>query len=725
MNRSTPQQTATLPPSPEQFSESVTRLREDLVFSARSRRGKSYFVIEDPDSNRFCSVGEAEYRFIGFLDGVRSNADAHRLFLSQTSHSDFNFEQAEKLIAFLEHEKLLASIDGKSQAKPTPPEKRLISNVNPIGFRLRLFEADSLAKSLTRFATWLRQPLITLMGIMLLIWGTIIAFTQFDQLLADSRVLIQPTNWFWLSVCWVLLKVVHESAHAATCRYHGGKVGDAGINFLLVLPMPFVDVTSSWRFSSHWRRIEVAVAGMVAELIIAAIFLILWSFEPGPALKTLSIQVVLMASLSTILFNANPLMRFDGYFILSDLIHRPNLAPNAMVYQKSCLKWLLFGIIPERSLKSFDLPTKIYGWLAAAWRVVIAIGILFAAANFFHGLGIILAGLAILIWYIKPAISFLKNSTGEQKVYSIDKLHFSKALAVILLVIVTLAIAPWPFAPSAVGVVQYANDHSIKTCSDGFLNTIHVQDGHRVQQDQILAELSNDTLTYKLESLRIDLAISELSARELKKSGDVPSFQAESKNRESIRERIRILQTQLDNLTIRAPCDGVVAAQDIENLVGSFIKQGTELLKVLPDDKLSVVACVTEFDAPLFEDGIGNSVKIKFANGESALSAVERFEPKATRHVLHDSLSAEYGGPLAVRPRAEKSDSSNQSEWVTPMFITHTSELPDSLEGGIRPGLRCEIHLQKHSRSCLMTIRSCVSNWLRTNWNAASSAAGN
>ncbi len=149
--------------------------------------------------------------------------------------------------------------------------------------------------------------------------------TNWGRFVASASEVFSVGNWLWLLVTWVSLKIIHEMAHAVACHRQGCAVRETGIVFILFAPLAYVDVTSCWRLNSRWSRIAVASAGMYVELVIAAIAIMAWAATDSPRAEFLLHNLILAAGLSTLIFNANALMRFDGYYILADLIEIPNL----------------------------------------------------------------------------------------------------------------------------------------------------------------------------------------------------------------------------------------------------------------------------------------------------------------------------------------------------------------------------------------------------------------
>ena len=188
---------------------------------------------------------------------------------------------------------------------------------------------------------------------------------------------------------------------ALACKYHRGEVRETGLIFILLAPMAYVDVTSCWRFPSRWQRIHVAAAGMLAELLVAAVAAITWAHTDSSVVHHLLFNVIVMASLSTLLFNANPLMRFDGYYILADLVEIPNLATDGNRFLKAAASRIFFGE-KQRPLQALGFRrwfVRSYGLAAAAWRLLICVSLVTAASVLLHGAGLVLAVAGVFAWF--------------------------------------------------------------------------------------------------------------------------------------------------------------------------------------------------------------------------------------------------------------------------------------------------------------------------------------
>ena len=290
-----------------------------------------------------------------------------------------------------------------------------------------------------------------------------------------------------------------------------------------------------------------------------------------------------MASVTTVLVNANPLMKFDGYYILSDLLAIPNLHSHGNTYLTYwCRRYLLgvTAVLPPWPTRQRVL-IAIYGVAACVWRVLVCVGLTLGASTLFGGWGILLSALAIALWFGAPALRLLKylfcGCPGERP-------QLGRFAAVVLmpalLVVWGVSYVPWFSARSAVGVVEYDPGATIRANSAGFIREVYVRGGDRVDEGQLLILLHNPETEQELSDLEISIRQTQLRCRALKQKQQIAEFQAERKQLESLQQQLSEKQTQVDHLEIRAPCGGRVSGYGLDNLVGTHVRIGDELLTI-------------------------------------------------------------------------------------------------------------------------------------------------
>ncbi len=400
-------------PNTRDLSEQKLALADDLLVWPVHERGKLVYRVEVPSQHRFYRIGYEEYVLISLLDGNTTIPQACGMAAAKLGKQAPTTAAAESVarwllanqIAYLGHAGPPASHATSSATEAT------LERLNPFWIKWSLPQSQRWMGAIADKMRSVFRPSLVAAGICLIFLATVILACRWSEF-AGSTTLIDPANWIYLAVTWLALKIVHEFAHAGACHYHGGRIGQAGLVLILFAPMAFVDVTSCWRMNSRWSRMGVSAAGMYAELVIAALALILWATIDDSQLRHLMHNTVLAAGVSTLLFNANPLMRFDGYYLLADCIDVPNLWSQGSQSVGRALTRLAGGQAAGRTdLQGWRKPfVLLYGIAALLWRVVVCSSLLLAASKMFAGAGIVITAIGILLWVGKPTQALLRRS---------------------------------------------------------------------------------------------------------------------------------------------------------------------------------------------------------------------------------------------------------------------------------------------------------------------------
>lgn len=642
-------------------------LRSDLIFTPELNGNKPGYVIEDPVNTKFYRIGIAEYKFISLLDGATSVAEAVRSTAVTLSDQAFTQDEAATICKWLVDVGLAHTAEsarpGRLVAAAQDADRtNLWQRLNPMYLRLPLVQPDRLLDCLTPWLGWLHGPLGWTLAATAGIVGLCHLMVDWDRFLGDADGICAPSRWLWLGTSWLLLKVVHETSHGIVCRRYGGSVREGGITFVLFAPLAYVDVTSSWRFPSKWQRIHTAAAGMYSELLIASLAVIVWSrTEPG-MLRDASFNVVIMASLTTLVFNANPLMRFDGYYILSDLLAIPNLYPNGQQYLRYLGRRYLLGVpdTPPRWTKGRDGVVKLYGLAAFVWRITVCAALVIAASTMFAGAGIVVAAVAIVLWLGPGLTRLVKMVRTDPLLTRGNGLRLLATTAGILaLGTLLFTLIPWPGVVRAPAIIQYSPMAVVRAGSPGFVKKLMVHDGQVVQEGHVLAVLDNDDLRTELADIKLQVEDSRILCRSLMEDDHMAAYQAELKRCESLEAQSAQKQEQVDQLTVRAPITGQVIGRRLDSLLGTYLTQGAPLLCIGNRNTKELQISVGQDDLEAFTRRLKRPVMIRLAGVRRFTSTLIKVSPRASIEPLHEALCSPNGGPLAVRPTPGDSDTSD------------------------------------------------------------------
>jgi putative peptide zinc metalloprotease protein len=634
------------------------RLRDGLRFSIQEQGGRRVCVIEDPAASRFHRVGLAEYRFIRALDG-RLPVAGLLAQLAREGGEAFTEAEALQMLRWLKDQHLLVAENARGGPTDREHQEQALrvatTWLNPLILKLPLFRPD---RFFTRCEAVLR-PALGWGGFLVWLAVVLVGATHLGmdwrRFTADSDDFFARHNWFWLFVAWAGLKLAHEFSHGLFCKRFGATVREAGVIFVVFVPMGYVDATASLGLASRWRRMMVAGAGLYMEFFLAAIAAIVWARTSPGAWHTLAHDAVVTGTVLTLFFNANPLMRFDGYFILCDLLNIPNLATRGRAWTQRAFAWLLLGGKSARSLRPATREAWIvalYGGGAWMWQFLVIAGLLLGASVALRGGGLLLAVFAGATWVALPLGRFglslvgaISAGTGSWRALLLR----SGAMAAFVLAVI---FAPWHRSVSSEGVVELAETQVLRAECAGFVLREPVQDGETVAQGQLLLELENAEAAAELAGRRLALEQQELRARLAYTRDDVAAFQSEQTKSEAMRKEIAEREQYLRTLQIRAPFAGRVTNRRLGQLHGVYFRPGEEVLHFGHAGQREVKVAVSERDEPHFRGALDQPVSVRIAGRGTLSGQLTRVEARATREPVHPALTALAGGPLAVR-RAE------------------------------------------------------------------------
>lgn len=638
------------------------RVRAHAQIVRQHLRGQLWYVLDDRASGRQHRLNPVAYQIVASMDGRRTLQDLLGLARERFGDDAPNRDDLLRLLAQLHAADVMVG--------DVPPDlgelahrsgliasrRRMQRWRNPLAVRFPLFDPERLLRYLSPVV----HPMFSRVGFVVWIlvvgFGVLEASRHWSELTADftDRVLAAQ-NLLLLWLTFPLIKAVHEFAHAATCNRFGGEVHEMGIMLLVFTPIPYVDASASGAFPNKWQRALVGAAGMLAELFVAAIALFLWlNIEPGP-LRGVLYNVMLIASVTTVLFNANPLLRYDGYYILSDLVEIPNLAARGTRYWMHLIQRHVLGLpMPAPPASAGERAWfRIFTPVSTLYRVFVVVGIaLFIAQRFFF-LGVLLALSAVasvLIWPVIRGVRFLLTSDALQ-------LRRGRALRGAGIaatgVALLLGVLPVPLATLSEGVVWYPDESQVSAGVAGQALDVLVHSGAQVAVGTPLLRLENSTVMKRAAVLQARAAEIE-RRRQVMRTRDLVQAQIAVEEYQQVAAELAAARKDVAALTVRSPAEGIYLLPGATDLPGRFVQRGEVLGFVLPDAGARVRAVIAQQDAALVRSRLrGVGVRLA-ARPEAAHDAeVLREVPAASRNLPSIALTTEGGGRIAVDPRAK------------------------------------------------------------------------
>lgn len=648
----------------------VARLRPRLKGHVRVRRhryrGSIWYVIDDGAAGKSHRFPRGAYELAGRLNGESTVEQLWMLLVERLGEDAPTQDDVIAALGQLHGADLIASDavpdSGEAHARQKKERRQVwLQNLkSPMSLRLNLIDPD---RFLTRTMPMV-APLFSIGG--LLLWlamvvpAILLAASHWDELtgnLADR--VLAAGNLMLIALVYPLVKVVHELAHGYAAKRFGREVREMGIMLLLLVPVPYVDASHANALRSKWQRALVGAAGMIAELFVAALATFAWvMLEPGLA-RAVAFNVMLIGGVSTLLVNGNPLLRFDGYYILADIIEIPNLGTRANRFWGYLVDKYVFR---THGTRPFDASAGekrwflIYGPAAFAARILMLIGIaLFVATKYF------VIGVLIAIWSLWSGIG-LPVWKMVAHVFTSPQLHGNRQRAVRITVagfaalFLLLFVIPAPHHVNAQGVVWLPEEAHVRAGTDGVITRLAAEEGSLVKRGTLLAEAANPVLQAEVDQLSGRLREMQAEA-DVELAGDRVKRQISQDGWREVATRLAVQQQRLGDLELTAGTEGrfVLTAAPAADLPGRFVQKGTLVGYVTPGFAEVARLAVPQDDVELVRDRL-RSVRFRLASmpGKSWDARIVRIIPGGTRELPSEALSALNGGSIPTDPNDTK-----------------------------------------------------------------------
>jgi putative peptide zinc metalloprotease protein len=637
------------------------RLRGHAEIHRHHYRGDLWYVLQDHASGRFQRFTPAAYQIIGLMDGKRTVQEIWDTVRDRLGEEAPTQEEVIRLLSQLH------AVDAL-QADVVPDTSELLKRFekrrfgkwkqnlrSPLFMRFPLIDPERI---LTRYR-WLARPFFSWAGAIL--WLIVVAWAVFqvgvhwpeltenitDRILAPKNLLI-----LWLT--FPFIKAFHEFGHAFAVKVKGGEVHEMGIMLLVFTPIPYVDASAASAFRERRERVIVGAAGMMVEVFIAALALFVWiNIEPGP-IRSLAYNVIFIAGVSSILFNGNPLLRYDAYYILTDLLETPNLGPRGNRYVFYLIQRYLFWVHdlePPMATRGERFWFVVYSTTSFIYRMFIFTAIILFVATKFFFVGVLFACWGLTNMFIWPAVKGIKFLVTSPRLRR-RRVKAIMVTGVVLAGIAALfALVPVPLSTTTEGVIWIPDRSFVRVGANGFVERLVAEPGTRVKKGDPLIKCSDPLLPAQIKVL-------ESKLRELEAVCDNQRI-SDRVQMEITKEEIRGVQAQLDDarqraweLTVRSASSGTFIVPMAQDLPGRFVKRGELLGYVLDRSTITARVVVSQSDVDFVRQRT-QKVQARFPEkiAEGLPALLRREVPAATDQLPGRALSQEGGGEIAIDPR--------------------------------------------------------------------------
>lgn len=669
------------------------RIDPSLEFSSRNSGQETTYVALDKRTGKFYRFGISEYHIVTLMDGSRSLAEIHLRL--QRDGLLWSFVDVVAFVRELTQHQLAAIVPAvtASNAADPRPEMQIAAQTGPGGSpgqgsgdptperrtwpatvlramnglltqRFPLADGDRVAAKLLPLLGPLFSIPAVAMWLILVGCGIGVVWSNADAFSAEVRRVFDQQLWLLLALLWCVLKIVHECGHAVCAKRHGVRVGPMGIMFFLFAPLAYVDVTNAWKLVRRRDRVQIALAGVYVELAIGATAALIWWCCPVGFSKHIAAQIFLVAGPATLLVNANPLLRLDGYYVVSDSLEIPNLRAHGRKQQGALIEAILFQLpMPPSQLtgwrKNFAV---LHALCSVVFQVVWMSGLIVAISTWARGFGLVVAVIAAAMWGIIPLLRWMHRIWTMQpsRGWMLNDLQ-RRLIAVCALTCVVVeyaAVNTSPFARRVPVVVQFQNEQIARAPVDAFVAAVYVNCGDRVRRGTLLMELDQPDLVLKRDQLIDQRDVELAKAIQYRQRSEIAMSKVAERNAEGLERKLQEVSEQIDSMRIVAQRDGKITTPGTNLLLGSYVARGTELLRVSDPQEKEVLAIIAEDSLEAYRKAAAVKLQadIRLRGGVTIQAPLQNLQPSASRTLPHPALAVTSGGPLAVQ-MLQQSDS--------------------------------------------------------------------
>jgi putative peptide zinc metalloprotease protein len=640
------------------------RLRSHAYIHRQHFRGGLWYVLQDRTSGRFHRFTPAAYLVISLMNGERTVEAIWQLACRRLGDDALTQDEIIRLLSQLYQADVLRAdiapdFDEMSWRAEKVRRRKLIAGLaNPLALRLPLLDPDAFLNATMPFVrpvfSWLGACIfIGVVGYAVILAG--IHWSALTENIADR--VFAAKSLLLLVLCYPFVKAVHELGHAYAIKRWGGEVHELGMMFLVFMPVPYVDASSSAAFREKWQRAIVGSAGIAVELMLAAIALFIWLNVEDGLVRAFAFNVMLIGGVSTILFNGNPLLRFDGYYVLSDVLEIPNLGDRAKRYLGYLMLRNAFGV--KDAISPVTAPGEpfwfiVYGVASFIYRIFIVAAIVLLVATKFFIIGVLIAVWSTIMMIGVPAAKSLWSLIRNPAMAQNRRRAFLVCAGTLAVVAAALLLLPLPYRTVAEGVVWPPGEPAVFAGTDGIVVAVLREPNTPVVPGDPLLQMEDPLIAAKVRVL-------EATLKELRLRRD-SVYATDPLQTRLLEEQINRTESDLalhrqrqSYLTVRSPATGRFILRRPSDMIGKFVHKGEQVGYVAVFDRPVVLAIVNEDAADLVRKR-AQGVHLRRADHirDVRRASVLREVPNINDRLPSAALSTAGGGEVMLDPRDPK-----------------------------------------------------------------------
>ncbi|MSU77065.1 MAG: biotin/lipoyl-binding protein [Gemmataceae bacterium] len=726
-------------PSSETERRKLVRLRRrpDLTIVPQRYEGRSYYVVKDPVSLRYYRFKEQEYFLISLMDGEHTLDDAQKAFETQFRPERLRLEDLEQFgqqllkMGLVQNESPQAGKQLYDNRQKRIRSEWMQTLTNILYIKLPIFDPDRLLTLMLPYLWWMFTRLFLLASLAFMGAALALVLTKFDVFYARLPTFESYFNFKNMIYLWVALgvvKVIHEFGHGLSCKAFNGEVHEMGFLLLCFSPAMYCNVSDAWRLPGKWHRIIISAAGIYVELMIAAAATFIWWNTPNqPFLNNLCLNLMVVCSVSTVMFNGNPLMRYDGYYVLADWIEIPNLRDRANRYlQNLAMDWFL-GIEapPEGYMElwrkilftTFAIVSYFYKWIVTF--VILTFMATFLKPYKLEVVSELLAIGAFASMIGWPIYRMITNVKKRGRLPDMKPLRVTSSACVVAVLLFAVFFVPLPVTRIRQhGFVQTQPTEITHVTIDvaGNLTELLVKEGQEVKKGKELARFTSPDLENQREQVNSAIVVKEKIRKFLQ---DQISKESDPNQRKSIEDHLsraeseyfqakaslKHVENEREKLTLRSPRDGVVVGLPPIDEIGKRWdrEQGAVFCSIAGKTKLRILVPISAPDFLLLKENDRNArkrngkieatIRVQGHDSRTWTGTVAEL-PNTDEKNIPPQLTTKGGGPVAVKPGSQPNQLVPQSQ----VFLVGIDL--DKSDPSIALGAAAHVKIHCEYRSC-------------------------
>lgn len=640
------------------------RLRGHVRLQRQITRGARWMLLTDGITQRTHRLDTAAWALIGRCNGEHTVQRLWETLLDEQGEDAPTQGEVIELLAYLQQAGLLQApmdaLTGQPMRadqdwQPQPP-RAMVNAANPLYFQVTLGDPSALVRRLEQVLHPVLQPTL------LVLWALAVTAAGLAALADWPALSAHATHWLGhphhLGLLWAVypaMKLLHELAHALAIHRFGGEVRAFGLTMMLFTPVPHVDARAASALVGRGQRLVVSLAGIMAELAMAAAALVVWQHTQNGLLHDLAFVVMFIGAVSSLLVNGNPLLRMDGYHALCDALDLPNLAARSRRW------WLRVGSrIVNGAGHAAPAPACApgeRGWLIAyaplAWlyRAALSLVIVRWLGGVHAALGLAAAAVLGSLVLGQPLVALWRQLNAPMLAASVRRVAMVRVGLIAAAVLALFFFWPLPHASTAQGVVWLPESAWIRPQTEGLVGAGLASASRRVNANDPVLLLSNDRMSARRAAL--DGQLVGLEARRFEALARDPGQAATLQQQATaLRAQLRQLDAEIAGLTVRAPLAGTLVLDEPHRLGGRWLQRGDTLGHVRPDDNRTLQVVLPHEDALLVQEALQGITLRRTDRPAEPFGAQLRTStlPSATRRLPTRSLGDTGGGAVITDP---------------------------------------------------------------------------